>query len=174
MAQNDTAVIGFLDNMIIHMAGSTVFPVIGIHRPQNHRSADHRPDGIVAAAICVFGVIMTIVAPESELFWTFFALNLVLFLISYLPIFPAFLKLRQVNPDAERPFKAPGGSVLLNLMAWVPFVLIVISVLFCAVPLSLDSESLIDVLPITIGAIICIALGEILILIREKKHSQST
>lgn len=131
-------------------------------------------NGIVAAAICVFGVIMTIVAPESELFWTFFALNLVLFLISYLPIFPAFLKLRQVNPDAERPFKAPGGSVLLNLMAWVPFVLIVISVLFCAVPLSLDSESLIDVLPITIGAIICIALGEILILIREKKHSQST
>ena len=131
-------------------------------------------NGIVAAVICVFGVIMTIVAPESELFWTFFALNLVLFLISYLPIFPAFLKLRQVNPDAERPFKAPGGSVLLNLMAWVPFVLIVISVLFCAVPLSLDSESLIDVLPITIGAIICIALGEILILIREKRHSQST
>lgn len=131
-------------------------------------------NGIVAAVICVFGVIMTIVAPESELFWTFFALNLVLFLISYLPIFPAFLKLRQVNPDAERPFKAPGGSVLLNLMAWVPFVLIVISVLFCAVPLSLDSESLINVLPITIGAIICIALGEILILIREKKHSQST
>ena len=125
-------------------------------------------NGIVAAVICVFGVIMTIVAPESELFWTFFALNLVLFLISYLPIFPAFLKLRQVNPDAERPFKAPGGSVLLNLMAWVPFVLIVISVLFCAVPLTLDSESLIDVLPITIGAIICIALGEILILIREK------
>ena len=125
-------------------------------------------NGVVAAVICVLGVIMTIVAPDSELFWTFFALNLVLFLMSYLPIFPAFLKLRKEDPNTERPFKVPGGPAMLKLMAWVPFVLIVISVLFCAVPLSLDSESLIDVLPITIGAIICIALGEALIIGREK------
>ena len=46
-------------------------------------------NGIVAAVICILGVIMTLVAPESELFWTFFALNLILFLMSYLPMFPA-------------------------------------------------------------------------------------
>ena len=125
-------------------------------------------NGVVAAVICVLGVIMTIVAPESELFWTFFALNLVLFLMSYLPIFPAFLKLRKTDPDAERPFKVPGGPGMLKLMAWVPFALIVISVLFCAVPLSFDAETLAAVLPITIGAVICIALGEALIIGREK------
>ena len=125
-------------------------------------------NGVVAAIICVLGVIMTIVAPESELFWTFFALNLVLFLMSYLPIFPAFLKLRKEDPDTERPFKVPGGPAMLKLMAWVPFVLIVISVLFCAVPLSFDAETLAAVLPITIGAVICIALGEALIIGREK------
>ena len=125
-------------------------------------------NGVVAAVICVLGVIMTIVAPESELFWTFFALNLVLFLMSYLPIFPAFLKLRKEDPDTERPFKVPGGPAMLKLMAWVPFALIVISVLFCAVPLSFDDETLAAVLPITIGAVICIALGEALIIGREK------
>ena len=125
-------------------------------------------NGVVAAVICVLGVIMTIVAPDSELFWTFFALNLVLFLMSYLPIFPAFLKLRKEDPDTERPFKVPGGPAMLKLMAWVPFALIVISVLFCAVPLSFDAETLAAVLPITIGAVICIALGEVLIIGREK------
>ena len=129
-------------------------------------------NGVVAAVICVLGVVMTLVAPESELFWTFFALNLVLFLMSYLPIFPAFLKLRKTDPDAERPFKVPGGSLLLKIMAIVPMILIAVSVLFCAVPLAFDAETLAATLPITIGAVICIALGEVLTIIREKKNKK--
>ena len=127
-------------------------------------------NGIVAAIICVLGVVMTVVAPESELFWTFFALNLVLFLMSYLPIFPAFLKLRKVDPDTERPFKVPGGPVMLKVMAIVPMVLIAISIAFCAIPLSFDAETLAAVLPITIGAIVCIIIGEVLTIAREKKN----
>jgi amino acid transporter len=129
-------------------------------------------NGVVAAIICVLGVVMTLAAPESKLFWTFFAMNLILLLMSYLPIFPAFLKLRKSDPDAERPFKVPGGPVMLKLMTWVPFVLIVISVLFCAVPLSFDAETLTSVLPITIGAVICIVIGEVLTILREKKDKK--
>ena len=129
-------------------------------------------NGVVAAVICVLGVIMTLVAPESELFWTFFALNLVLFLMSYLPIFPAFLKLRKVDGQRERPFKVPGGKLMLKVMAIVPMILIVISVLFCAVPLSFDAETLAATLPITIGAVVCIVLGEVLTIIREKKNKK--
>lgn len=126
-------------------------------------------NGIVAAVICILGVIMTLLAPDSELFWTFFALNLVLFLMSYLPIFPAFLKLRRTDPDGERPFRVPGGPGLLKVMAIVPMVLIAVSILFCAVPLSFDPETLAAVLPITIGAALCIGLGEVLIFLREQK-----
>ena len=129
-------------------------------------------NGVVAAVICVLGVIMTLAAPESELFWTFFALNLVLFLMSYLPIFPAFLKLRRTDPDAERPFRVPGGKGMLKVMAIVPMLLIAISVIFCAVPLSFDTNTLAAVLPITIGAVVCIALGEILITLRNKKNAK--
>ncbi|MBR5559545.1 MAG: APC family permease [Oscillospiraceae bacterium] len=129
-------------------------------------------NGVVAAIICVLGVILTIVAPESELFWTFFALNLVLFLASYLPIFPAFLKLRKEDPDTERPFRVPGNEGMLKVMAYVPMVLIAISIIFCAVPLSFDAETLASVLPITIGAIISIVLGEVLTISREKKNKK--
>ena len=125
--------------------------------------------GIVAAVICVLGVIMTLLAPESQLFWTFFALNLLLLLMSYLPIFPAFLKLRRTDPHRQRPFKVPGGPAMLHLMAWTPFALIIISILFCAVPLSFDPETLASVLPITVGTVLSLILGEILIAIREKK-----
>ncbi|MBR3972770.1 MAG: APC family permease [Oscillospiraceae bacterium] len=128
-------------------------------------------NGIAAAIICVLGVIMTLTAPESELFWTFFAMNMVLLLMSYLPIFPAFLKLRRTDPHAERPFKVSGGPVMLAIMAYVPMALILISILFCAVPLSLDADTLASVLPITIGSFLCLCIGEVLTIRREKKNN---
>lgn len=126
-------------------------------------------NGIVASVVVLLGGVMSVVAPESELFWSFFALNLVLFLMSYLPVFPAFLTLRKKDPNTERPFRVPGGPVMLKLMAWVPWVLIVVSIIFTAVPLSFDSETLNAVLPITIGAVVCVGIGEVLISLRAKK-----
>lgn len=128
-------------------------------------------NGIVAAIICVFGVVMTLMAPDSELFWTFFALNLILLLMSYLPIFPAFLKLRRSDPQAERPFKVPGSTPVLVITALVPMMLILISIVFCGVPLSSDPETLASVLPITVGAVLCITIGEVLTRIREKNRA---
>lgn len=128
-------------------------------------------NGIVASGVILLGVIVNTVAPDSQLFWSFFALNLVLLLLSYVPVFPAFLKLRETDPDTERPIKVPGGPVMLKLMAYVPIVLIAISIFFTAVPLSFDSATLATVLPITIGAIISIIFGEVLIGLRERKES---
>ena len=127
-------------------------------------------NGIVAAVICVLGVIMTLFLPDSELFWTFFALNLVLLLISYLPIFPGFLKLRRTDPDAERPFRVAGGPAMLKIIAYVPMALILISVVFCAVPMAFDAETLMGVLPITLGTVLSIAIGEVLTIVRERKR----
>lgn len=126
-------------------------------------------NGIVATVIVLLGVVMQIVAPESELFWSFFALNLVLFLMSYLPVFPAFLKLRKTDPDTERPFRVPGGKTMNKLFVVIPMILIVVAIIFTAVPMSFDSETLAATLPITIGAIICIILGEVLIAVRGSK-----
>lgn len=124
-------------------------------------------NGIVASIVVIIGAFMT----DPNLFWSFFALNLVMFLLSYLPIFPAFLRLRKTDPDHERPFRVSGGDTLCRIMAYVPMVLIVISIIFTAVPLSFDSETLAEVLPITIGSIIFLLLGEIIIRISGKARN---
>ena len=57
---------------------------------------------------------------------------------------------------------------MLKVMAYVPMVLIIVSIIFTAVPLSFDSETLAATLPITIGAIICIVIGEFIAARGEK------
>ncbi|WP_124065549.1 APC family permease [Clostridium sp. E02] len=113
-------------------------------------------NGLVASFILIIAPII----PNQDLFWCFFALNLVMFLLSYIPVFPAFLKLRKIDPDKERPFKVPGSPLMLTILAGVPMVLIIVALIFTAVPLQFDKESLEAVLPITIGAIIFILIGE--------------
>lgn len=130
-------------------------------------------NGIVATVICLLGVVIDAFFPDSSLFWSFFALNLVMFLLSYLPVFPAFLKLRKTDSKTERPFRVPGGSGMLKLMVVVPMILIVVAVLFTAVPLSFDAETLSSMLPITIGSVLFIVLGEILIAVRGKKGNSA-
>ncbi len=133
-------------------------------------------NGMPIGAAKMNGIVATIIVliapfiPNQEIFWTFFALNLVTFLASYIPFFPAFLKLRQINPT-ERVFKVPGNPIILKLAAYIPMLLIIISIIFTAVPLSFDKETLTNTLPITIGAIIFIAIGEWLVVTCSKKQT---
>ena len=124
--------------------------------------------GIVASGVCIWGVLIEMVTPDSSLFWSFFALNLVMLLLSYLPVFPAFLKLRRVDAKTPRPFRVPGSDAALRCIVYVPMALIIISIIFTAVPLSFDAETLKSFLPITIGTILSAAIGEVLIALRGK------
>lgn len=124
--------------------------------------------GVVASCVCVLGVLIEMASPDSSLFWSFFALNLVMLLLSYLPVFPAFLKLRREDAKTPRPFRVPGSDTALKWIAYVPMALIVISIIFTAVPLSFDAETLASFLPITIGSILSVAIGEVLIALRGK------
>ncbi len=127
--------------------------------------------GIVASCVCILGVLIEMASPDSSLFWSFFALNLVMLLLSYAPVFPAFLKLRREDAQTPRPFRVPGPSALLKCIAYVPMALILISIVFTAVPFSFDAETLASFLPITIGSLISVAIGEVLIALRAKKTS---
>lgn len=116
-------------------------------------------NGLVASLVLIIAPFM----PNEDLFWSFFALNLVMFLLSYLPVFPAFIKLRKTDPDTERPFKVPGSPLFLKILASMPMILIVIALIFTAIPLSFDAETLSSKLPITIGAVIFIIIGEVIV-----------
>lgn len=116
-------------------------------------------NGLVASLVLIIAPFM----PNEDLFWSFFALNLVMFLLSYLPVFPAFIKLREADADTERPFKVPGSPLFLKILASLPMILIVIALIFTAIPLSFDAETLSSKLPITIGAVIFIIIGEVIV-----------
>lgn len=115
-------------------------------------------NGIVASVV----VILAPILPNQDLFWSFFALNLVMFLLAYLPVFPAFLRLRSIDPETERPFKVGGSKTFLRLLAALPMIMIVISLIFIAVPMSFDAQTLNEVLPITIGSVVFVGIGEML------------
>lgn len=124
-------------------------------------------NGIVASIV----VIIAPFIPNEDLFWSFFALNLVMFLLSYVPVFPAFYKMRKIDPDTERPFKVSGNDTVLKLYyVALPVVLLVVSIIFTAVPLSFDSETLAATLPITIGAVVFLIIGEILAAVCSKNN----
>lgn len=124
-------------------------------------------NGIVASIV----VIAAPFIPNEDLFWSFFALNLVMFLLSYVPVFPAFYKMRKIDPDRERPFKVGGNDLVLKVYyVALPMILLIVSIIFTAVPLSFDAETLAATLPITIGAIAFIIIGEILaVTLKNKK-----
>ena len=120
-------------------------------------------NGVVASLVVVIAPFL----PNQDLFWAFFSLNLVMFLLSYVPVFPAFYRLRKIDPDTTRPFKVGGKDNFLKLLVLLPMVIILISLVFTALPLS--AQGLTGKLPITIGSIICIAIGEGIILVKKIK-----
>lgn len=123
-------------------------------------------NGIVASFVIVVAPIL----PNQDLFWSFFALNLVMFLMAYLPVFPAFLKLRKIDSLAERPFKVGGSTPFLKILASLPMIMIVVSLIFIAVPLSFDAKTLSETLPITIGSIVFILIGELIIILNKRRN----
>ena len=120
-------------------------------------------NGLVASLVVIIAPIL----PNQDLFWSFFALNLVMFLLAYLPVFPAFLKLRKIDPDTERPFKVSGSDGFLKVIAFLPMLMIIISLFFLVVPMSFDAATLSEILPITVGSIIFILIGEVIIKIKK-------
>ncbi|MGY4105514.1 APC family permease [Ignavigranum ruoffiae] len=122
-------------------------------------------NGVIATIVIIIAPIL----PNQDLFWAFFSLNLVMFLLSYVPMFPAFYKLRYSDPDTDRPFRVKGSKGLLKAYVIVPMIIIIISLIFTAVPLSFDQATLETQLPILIGSIIFIIIGELIIYVKKIK-----
>ena len=119
-------------------------------------------NGVVASVIVILGIILGQVSESaSNLFWTFFSFSLVTLLISYIPLFPAFLKLRKID-KTERAYKVPGNKFVLNLITWVPLILLVLGVIF-TVFIDFTMESIMANMPIIVGLIISFIIEEILV-----------
>lgn len=118
-------------------------------------------NGVVASVIVIVGIILgQISETASNLFWTFFSLSLVTLLMSYIPLFLSFLKLRK-SDKTKRVYKVPGSDGFVKVFAIVPFVLLILGVIFTLFG-DFTSEYISENMPLIIGVVVSIIIQEIL------------
>ena len=121
-------------------------------------------NGIVATLIVIGGVIANLISEDAGAnFSLFFCLSWITLLISYAPMFLAFLKLRKEDKDAKRPYRVPGGNFMTKVAAIVPFVLLVAGIIFTLFG-DFSSEYMADSIPLYIGVGLSFIVEEILVL----------
>ncbi len=127
-------------------------------------------NGIVATIIIIIGIFLGEFSESaSNLFWTFFSLSLVTLLLSYVPMFLSFLKLRKIDPNAKRPYRAPGGEGMTKVIAIVPLVLLILGIVFTLF-IDFTWESIMANLPLILGVGLSLIIQEILVSrIKEEK-----
>ncbi|MEA5018950.1 MAG: APC family permease [Gordonibacter sp.] len=113
----------------------------------------------VVASLALMLQLIPIPAISDGIFWMLFSMNVVFLLIAYIPMFPAFLKLRKVDPNRTRVFRFPFKGKLMIAMLIIPAVELVLAIVATVVPLSFDEVA--DKLPMLIGVVVFIVLGEI-------------
>ena len=126
-------------------------------------------NGVVASVLVLLAPLMEMAGFDS-FFWIFFSMNIVFLLISYIPMFPAFLKLRKIDANAPRVFKVPGGHGVALVVAWVPVVLLVLAIIATIVPLN-DSPEELGKIPMLIGVIAFVIIGEIVRVVSARERT---
>jgi len=139
------------------------------------RGKDGSPVGasILNGVIASLMVIAVPFIPNPDIFWGFFALQIITLFFAYLLMFPAFKKLRIIDPNAERPFKTPGGPLLISLIAYVPLVLLIASALFSIV-YPLDNGTWYRDDMILIGTIAAVIAGELIVFTTGRKAKKES
>ena len=116
--------------------------------------------GVVATILLVLYGFMA--GNNEDLFWDLFSFSAVIFLLPYLGMFLAFVKMRVVDADHIRPFAVPGNLIVARILAYTCFTVLVLSIaLFIYTP----GEGF--QLPVLLGVTIMLALGEIVIRFSE-------
>lgn len=126
------------------------------------------------SAFIITGIVSTVViilygflaASAEELFWTLFAFSSIIFLLPYLALFPAFLKLRHSDPATPRPYRLPGGNVL----AWIAAILCELFIIQAIVFFIWVPGEPIDWAyagPVLIGVLVTVVVGEGLLLLAK-------
>lgn len=126
--------------------------------------------GTPIGAAILMGVVSTLTlvlygflsGSNEDLFWSLFAFSAVIFLLPYQGMLLAFIRMRIVDPQHPRPYKIPGGIAVARLCAWL-----CISVLAIAIVLFMYTPGEGWQLPVLLGVVFMLGLGEIVIRFAE-------
>lgn len=126
--------------------------------------------GVVATAVLLFAGVF--LKTENELFYALFASSSAVFILPYLLMYPAIIRLRRSDPMMERPFRVPGGEAGL----WICVILATGAVLSSLILFLWTPGSPVDwnytgpLLAIFGGAVV---IGEVLVAWSPRKHTGS-
>ena len=127
-----------------------------------------------AAAAIVTAIVTTVViviygfmaADAEDLFWTLFAFSSVVFLLPYLLMFAAFLRLRVVDANLPRAYRVPGGNGVAWILSLLCMAFIIQAIVFFIyVPDDFDWNYAMSII---IGVIVTVIIGEVLIRLGKK------
>ncbi|MBQ3352990.1 APC family permease [Candidatus Saccharibacteria bacterium] len=131
--------------------------------------------GIIATILAVTGIILAYCFPEwedgSNMFWAFFDLSLVCLLVSYIPMFAAFIKLHKNGKQVKNGYWIKVGPVMRWVMGVVPLLLLGISLLFTLVP-EFSWEAIADNATLLISTGVCVVIGEVMVFHMSQKDGQ--
>ena len=130
--------------------------------------------GTPVGAAVLLGITSTIIlvaygflaGSNEDLFWSLFAFSGVIFMIPYVAMAFAYIKLRKTAPNDRELFRIGGPDWFVNGLAYLcALVLILTILLFVYVPG--DGVQW----PVAIGALVLLVLGEILTRVSERKRA---
>ncbi|MBN2047566.1 MAG: APC family permease [Anaerolineaceae bacterium] len=136
----------------------------------------HKTNKTPVSAFIITGIVSTVVivlygfmaGSAEDLFWTLFAFSSMVFLLPYLAMFPAFLKLRKVDADIERPYKLKGPKWFITLLVVLCEIFIVQAVVFFiwvpGEPIDWAYAA-----PVLIGVVLTLIVGELLLNAAKKQ-----
>lgn len=127
-------------------------------------SKDDMPNGAnlvnaVVASLVLALQLVPIEAISEGIFWMLFGTSVVFLLLTYIPMFPAFLNLRKNDPNRERVFTFPFKGALMKVAIAVPCIELVLAIVATIVPLSAEEVS--EKVPMLVIFLVLLVIGEV-------------
>ncbi len=138
-------------------------------------SDDDMPNGAnlvnaVVASLTLALQLVPIDAISNGLFWMLFGTSVVFLLLTYIPMFPAFLNLRKNDPNRERVFTFPFKGAMMKVALAVPCIELVLAIVATIVPLSADEVE--SKVPMLIIFFVLLAIGEVVRVVSAKGRTE--
>ncbi|MEP1230415.1 MAG: APC family permease [Litorimonas sp.] len=122
---------------------------------------------VLMGFVCTIALVLygALVSTNEDLFWALFSFSAVIFMLPYIGMVLAFLKLRKIDPDTPRPFRVPGGIWIARILTAVCFLILVMTVfLFLYVPEEGLQKSTLY------GVVVVLLMGEGLIFVSQRNR----
>ena len=134
-------------------------------------SDDDMPNGAnlvnaIVASLVLCLQLVPIDAISNGVFWMLFGTSVVFLLLTYLPMFPAFLNLRKNDPNRERIFTFPFKGAMMKVMLAIPCIELILAIVATLIPFSVDEIG--DKVPMIVIFIVLLLIGEVVRVVSAK------